>query len=82
MKVYIDEGGHRKLIGVADVPDDVGLLYEVQLFGASQTIFETYVIDVMGGGRTEGGRSAGEKVVVLSDGQVPDFLPGWRVLSS
>ena len=45
MKVYLDEAGKQRLIGRADIPDDVGAVYKVHLFGASSTITDHFTVD-------------------------------------
>lgn len=40
MKVYLDEAGEQRLVGRADILDDVGAVYEDHLLGASSTIAE------------------------------------------
>ncbi|MFC7544648.1 hypothetical protein ACFQU2_41925 [Siccirubricoccus deserti] len=44
MKVYVDEGGDKRLIGRADVPPEEGPIYEVPLFGTASVIVERYTI--------------------------------------
>jgi hypothetical protein len=40
VKVYLDEAGEQRLVGRADILDDVGAVYEDHLLGASSTIAE------------------------------------------
>ena len=44
MKVYREEAGEQRLIGRADIPDDVGPVYEVHLFGAASTITDLFTV--------------------------------------
>lgn len=81
MKVYLDADGEKRLIGRADIPENVGPIYEVPLFGAVSMIVERYTI----GSVTHvlaGGGCRVERAVLLSSVQHPDLLPGWQPLSS
>ncbi len=33
MRVYLDDGSDKRLVGQADMPEDTGPVYEVPLFG-------------------------------------------------
>lgn len=82
MKVYRDEEGQMRLIGRADVPDDVGVVLDVALFGPTSSITDRYVIGAvshLGPGRTD---ISVERAVIVAEGQYPDFLPGWQPLAS
>lgn len=80
--MYAEYAGERLLIGRADIPEDVGAVYEVHLFGISSTISEQFVVSTI----THLGPSAleirVERVILLSLGQRPDILPGWQPLTS
>lgn len=82
MKVYIDDGGEKRLIGRADIPEDVGAVYEVHLFGASSTITDHFMVGTV----THLGRQPGEieveRVIILGPGQHPELLPCWQPLAS
>lgn len=82
MKVYWDEEGERRLIGRADIPDDVGPVYEVHLFGASSTITEHFIVGAATNFGPEQGDIQVEKAILLGTGQRPELLPGWQPLAS
>lgn len=82
MKVYRDEAGARQLLGRADIPDDVGPVYEVHLFGASSMIADHFTVGVithLGVGPND---LRVERVILLAVGQRPEILPGWEPLAS
>lgn len=82
MKVYREDAGERLLIGRADIPDDVGLVYEVHLFGASSMITDNFAVGVithLGPGPED---LCVERVIFLALGQRPEILPGWEPLAS
>ncbi|WP_372623396.1 hypothetical protein [Falsiroseomonas sp.] len=82
MRVFLDAGGEKRLLGRADIPDDVGAVYELRLFGPTAIIREQFTIGTithLGPGRLD---LAAERVVLLSPGQRPELLPGWQPLAS
>ena len=44
MKAYLEKAGEQRLVGRADILDDVGAVYEDHLFGASSTIAEHSIV--------------------------------------
>jgi len=81
MKVYLDDGGEKRLIGRADVLEDCGPVFEVPLFGAASIIAERFTI----GGVTHlpaGGTPVVERAVLAAPGQPVELLPGWQPLAS
>jgi len=82
VKVYLNEAGEQQLIGRADIPGDVGPVYEVHLFGAASTITDHFMVGTV----TELGSKAGdikvERAIILGPGQRPELLPGWQPLAS
>lgn len=82
MKVYVDEAGEKRLVGRADIPPDVGAVYEVHLFGAASTIKDQYIVGTV----THLGPTPDdirvERVILLAQGQLPELLPGWQPLAS
>ena len=44
MKVYLNDAPQQRLIGRADIPDDVGPVFEVHLFGASFAITDHFAV--------------------------------------
>ena len=82
MKVYLDDAGEKRLMGRADIPDDVGAVYEVHLFGASSTITDHFTIGTVTHLGSEPGSIQVERVVLLGSGQRPEVLPGWQPLAS
>lgn len=82
MRVYLDDAGEKRLLGRADVPEDVGAIYEMPLFGAASTIIERFTIGTVTHLPERGGAPVVERVVVLSMDQRPEILPGWQPLAS
>lgn len=80
MKVYDVAAGEPRLIGRADVPDDAGPVFEVKLFGAASVIRESYTVGTVTH-TPMGSPLTVERAVLLSAGQILDFLPGWVPLS-
>ena len=82
VKVYVDDAGEKRLVGRADIPDDVGAVYEVRLFGLSSAITDQFII---GSVTHLGPGSTGikvERAILLGLGQRPEILPGWQPLAS
>jgi hypothetical protein len=44
MKVYLDNGGDKRLIGRADVPDDCGPVYEVPAVREAFAVTEEFAV--------------------------------------
>jgi hypothetical protein len=82
MKVYLDEGGERRLIGRADVPEGNGPVYEVSLFGAASTIAESFTVGAVTHLPEGGGAPVVERAVLAAPGQLVDLLPGWEPFAS
>lgn len=82
MKVYLDDGGEKLLLGRAEVPEDVGAVYELPLFGAASTIVERFAIGTVTHLPAGGGAPVVERVVLLTPDQRPELLPGWQALAS
>lgn len=82
MKVYLDLGDDRQLIGRADVPADVGAVWEVPLFGPASIIKEIFTIGTITHLDKGANLPRVERVVILSENQRPELLPGWSALSS
>jgi hypothetical protein len=81
MKVYLDENGEKRLLGRAEVPEDVGAVYEMPLFGAASTVVEHFTIGTVTHLPTGGGAPVVERVVLLTPDQRPEVLPGWQPLT-
>jgi len=82
VKVYVDDAGEKRLVGRADIPDDVGAVYEVRLFGLSSAITDQFTV---GSVTHFGPGSTGikvERAILLGLGQRPEILPGWQPLAS
>ena len=78
MDVYADEDGEMRLVGHAAVPPDCGPVFEVPLFGPASVIRERFTIGTVTL-LPEGGREPVViRAVLLSPGQMPELLPGWR----
>lgn len=82
MKVYLDDGGDKRLIGRADVPDGHGPVYEVPLFGAASVIAERFALGTVTHLPAGGGAPVVERAVLAAPGQLVDLLPGWHPLAS
>jgi hypothetical protein len=82
VKVYLDDGGDKRLVGRADVPDTHGPVYEVPMFTATSVIVERYTVGVVTHLPEGGGAPVVERAVLLTPGQPPDLLPGWQPLAS
>ena len=83
MKVYLDEdGGGRRLVGRADVPEDCGPVFEVPLFGAASVIAERFTVGAVTHLPKGGGAPVVERAVVLTPDQWAEVLPGWAPLAS
>ena len=80
MKVYLDDGGDKRLIGRADVPDGHGPVYEVPLFGTASIIAERFTIGTVTH-LPRGGAPVVERAVLLAPGQLVE-RPGWQPLAS
>ncbi|MBD0273958.1 MAG: hypothetical protein ICV73_18780 [Acetobacteraceae bacterium] len=77
MKVYVDEGGERRLVGRAELPEDCGPVYEVLLFGGASTIAEVFTVGAVTRLPEGGGAPAVERAVLAVPGQLVELLPGW-----
>ena len=82
MRVYLDDGGDKRLVGRADMPEDTGPVYEAPLFGAASVIAESFVIGSVTHLPAGGGAPVVERAVILSPGQLAELLPGWEPLAS
>ena len=82
MKVYLDEGGERRLIGRADVPDEGAPVYVVPLFGPVSIIEETFTIGAVTHLPEGSGAPVVERAVLAAPGQLVELLPGWEPLAS
>ncbi|GAA0571049.1 hypothetical protein GCM10009416_07060 [Craurococcus roseus] len=82
MKVYVDEGGERRLIGRADVPEGCGPVFEAPLFGAASTIAEAFTVGAVTHLPEGGGAPVVERAVLAAPGQLVDLMTGWQPLAS
>jgi len=83
MKVYLDDGGDKRLIGRADVPADCGPVYEALMFGtAAPSIVESFAVGAVTHLPEGGGAPVVERAVVAAPGQFVHLLPGWTPLAS
>ncbi len=82
MKVYLEKDGAKCLVGRADIPTEIGPVYEVPLFGAVSIIRERFTIGMVT--HLDAGENAPrvERAVLASPGQLIDLLPGWQPLAS
>lgn len=81
MKVYVDEDGHKRLIGRAEIPVETGAVHREWLFGGDSSIYEDFAIGSVTIFGSDGSITV-ERAVVLSPLQRADFLPGWTPLAS
>lgn len=82
MKVYLDCDGERRLVGRADIPAGVGPVVEVAPPHAPGARVERFALGTVTHLPAGGGVPAVERAVILSPGQRPELLPGWRPLAS
>jgi hypothetical protein len=82
MKVYLDDGGLRRLIGRADVPLEHGPVLEVALFGPTSIIRERFAIGTVAPLPAGGDTPVVERAVLVAPGQLAELLPGWQPLAS
>lgn len=78
MDVYADEAGEMRLVGHAAVPPDCGPVFEVPLFGPVSVIRERFTIGTVTLLAEVGREPVVIRAVLLSPGQMPELLPGWR----
>lgn len=78
MNVYAEEGGEFRLIGRADVPQDCGATFDVTLLGPSAVLRERFTIGTVTQRPAGGGPPTTMRAVLLTHGQHPGLLPGWR----
>ena len=78
MDVYADEDGEIRFVGHAAVPPDCGPVFEVPLFGPVSVIRERFTIGTVTLLPEGGGAPVVIRAVLLSPGQKPELLPGWR----
>ena len=82
MRVFLDDGGEKRLVGTADIPADHGPVYEARLFGAASIITDIFTIGTITHLPAGGGAPVVERVVLVTVGQVPSILPRWQPLAS
>ena len=82
MDVYIDDDGEMRLVGHAAVPADCGPVFEVPLFGPASVIRERFTIGTVTLLPEGGGEPVVIRAVLLSAGQPPELLPGWRPIQN
>ena len=82
MKVYVDDGGDKRLVGRADVPEECGPVFEVPMFGAASTIAERFTIGAVTHLPEGGGAPVVERAVLAAPGQLVELLPGWVALAA
>lgn len=84
MKVYLDDGGDRRLISRADVPDTVGPVFRAPMFGAASIIVEPFVVGAVTRFPEGGGAPVVERAVLAAPGQLQlvELLPSWVPLVS
>lgn len=78
--VYCFDGGERRLIGRADLPEDTGPFYAVPLFGPGPVIKERFIVGTVTRLPAGGGAPEVEQAVLAAQGQPVRLLPGWEPL--
>jgi hypothetical protein len=82
VKVYVDDGGEKRLIGRADLSPDSKPVLEVRLFGVHAIICEQFTIGTVTRLPAGAAGPVVERAVLLAPGQPPELLPGWQPLAS
>ena len=82
MKVYLDCGGEKRLIGRADVPADCSPVYEARLLGAASVVTGRFATGAVTHLPDGGGAPVVERAVLAAPGQPVELLPGWVPLAS
>ena len=82
VKVYLFDGGHRRLVGRADVPDDHRAVFHVPMSGAVSSATERFIVGVVTHSPDGGGDPVVERAVLAAPGQWLGALPGWAPLAS
>ena len=82
MRVYLDDGNGRRLVGTADISADHGPVYEARLFGSASMLMDQFTIGTITHLLAGDGVPVVERVVLLSPHQVPSLLPRWQPLAS
>lgn len=82
MRVYLDQGGERRLIGRADLPDDCGPVYGVPAVKEAFAITEEFAVGTVTRLPEGGGAPVAERAVLAAPGQLVELLPGWMPLIS
>ena len=75
------DGGDKRLIGRADVPEHCGPVYEVPMSGAASVVAERFAIGAVTRLPEGGGAPVVERAVLMAPGQTAALLPGWVRLS-
>ena len=81
MRVFLDHGEGKQLIGTADIPPDHGPVYVARLFGPGSVMVESFTIGTITHLPSDGSVVA-ERVVIVTPQQTPSILPRWQSLSS
>ena len=81
MRVFLDDGGEKRLLGTADISADHGPIYEARLFGSASTMMDSFTIGTIIH-LPAGGAPVPERVVLVIPGQVTSILPRWQPLAS
>ena len=83
MKVFrTDEDGKWCPIGRAEIQDIGQPVHEEPLFGLVSTIVDRYAIGTVTTFPPGASLPVAERSILLADGQVPEFPPGWEPLAS
>ena len=82
MRVFLDDGGEKRLIGTADIPSDHGPVYEARLFGPASIMTDIFTVGVIIHLPAGGDVPVVERVVLVTPGQVQSILPRWQPLAS
>ena len=83
MKVFrADADGKWCPIGRAEIQDIGQPVHEEPLFGLVSTIVDCYAIGTVTTFPSGASLPMADRGILLADGQVPEFLPGWEPLAS
>lgn len=82
MKVFLDDGGEKRLVGRADVLSETGPVLEVSLLGGTSIIRERFEIGAVTYLPPGTLTPVVERAVLLAPGQPAELLPGWQPLAS
>ena len=78
MRVFLDDGDQKRLIGTADIPADHGPVYEARLFGSASITTDSFIIVTITQLVHCNSTPVIERVVLVAPGLVSGVLPRWQ----